>query len=44
MAVKAINDSTSPNGIVLILLIFGVYPKISKDLVSISLVGRSHVV
>ena len=44
MAVKAINNSTGPNGIVPTLLIFGVYPKMSKDSASISLMGRSHVV
>jgi hypothetical protein len=31
MAVKAINDSTGPDGIVLTLLVFGAYPRLTKD-------------
>ena len=31
MAVKAVNDIAGPNSIVLTLLIFGAYPRITKD-------------
>ncbi len=31
IAVKAINDSAGPDGIVPILLVFGVYPRLTKD-------------
>jgi hypothetical protein len=30
-AVKAINDSAGPNGIVPTLLVFGAYPRLTKD-------------
>jgi hypothetical protein len=29
MAVKAVNDTVGPNGLVLTLLVFGVYPRIT---------------
>jgi hypothetical protein len=31
MAVKALNDTAGPNGIVPTLLVFGTYPRINKD-------------
>src|ERR1700721_4346368 len=31
MAIKAVNDSTGPNGIVPTLLVFGAYPRMTKD-------------
>jgi hypothetical protein len=31
MAVKAINDSAGPDGIVPTLLVFGAYPRLTKD-------------
>jgi hypothetical protein len=31
MAVKALNDTAGPNGLVLILLVFGIYPCINSD-------------
>jgi hypothetical protein len=31
MAVKAVNDSAGPDGIILILLVFRAYPKITKN-------------
>jgi hypothetical protein len=31
MAVKAVNNSAGPDGIVLILLVFGAYPKMIKN-------------
>jgi hypothetical protein len=31
MAVKALNDTAGPNGLVLTLLVFGVYPRINND-------------
>ena len=31
IAVKAINDSAGPDGIILTLLVFGAYPRIIKD-------------
>ena len=31
MAFKAVNDSTGPDGLVLTLLVYGVYPRISKS-------------
>jgi hypothetical protein len=30
MAIKAVNDTTSPNGLVPTLLVFGAYPQITK--------------
>ena len=30
MAVKAVNDTTGPNGLVPTLLVYGAYPRISK--------------
>ena len=30
MAVKAVNDTTSPNGLVLTLLVFSAYPRITN--------------
>jgi hypothetical protein len=40
MAVKAINDSAGPNGIVLILLVFGAYLRLTKIDPSSSLVTK----
>jgi hypothetical protein len=31
MAVKALNDTAGPNGLVLTLLVFGTYPRINAD-------------
>ena len=31
MAVKAVNNTAGPNGIMLILLIFGTYPRITEE-------------
>ena len=31
MAIKAVNDTANPNGLVLTLLVFGAYPKINMD-------------
>jgi hypothetical protein len=30
MAIKAVNDTTGPDGLVLILLVYGAYPRISN--------------
>jgi hypothetical protein len=30
MAVKAVNDSAGPDGIILILLVFGAYPRMTE--------------
>jgi hypothetical protein len=38
IAVKAINDSAGPNGIVPILLVFGAYPRLTKINLPFSLV------
>jgi hypothetical protein len=31
ITIKTINNTASPNGLILILLVWGVYPKISRD-------------
>jgi len=38
MAVKAINNSAGPNGIVPILLVFGAYPRMTRDLPPLPLI------
>jgi hypothetical protein len=37
LAVKAVNDTASPNGLVPTLLVFGAYPRLSSILVSLFL-------
>ncbi len=45
MAVKAVNDTTSPDGLVLTLLVFSAYPRITKlDLLALSITARAIVV
>ena len=45
MAVKAINDTAGPNGLVLILLVFGAYPRMtSADPLLPSIVKRSKAI
>jgi len=45
MAVKAINDTTSPNGLVPTLLVYGAYPRISKlDPPTLSVTDRAAVI
>jgi hypothetical protein len=38
IAIKAINDSVGPNGIILILLVFGAYPRIADSSLLLSTV------
>ncbi len=41
MAIKAINNSTSPNGLILTLLVFGAFPRIIElDLPALSITVR----
>jgi hypothetical protein len=40
IAVKAINDSVGPNGIIPILLVFGAYPRLTEDLLPLVIVTR----
>ena len=45
MALKAINDTASPNGLVPILLVFGSYPRIADyDLPTPTIAQRSNVI
>jgi hypothetical protein len=45
MAVKAVNDSAGPDGIVLILLIFGLYLRITEiDAPSLTIVKRAEAI
>ena len=45
MAVKAINDTTSPNGLVPTLLVYGAYPRISNlDSPTPSIIERAAVI
>jgi hypothetical protein len=45
MAVKAVNNLAGPNGIVLILLVFGSYPRITKiNTLSLTIVKRAEAI
>jgi hypothetical protein len=45
MAVKAVNDTAGPNGIVPTLLVFGVYPQMTDmDPLSPSIVKRAQAI
>jgi hypothetical protein len=45
MAVKAVNDTTSPNGLVPTLLVYGAYPRISKlDPPALSITDRVAII
>jgi hypothetical protein len=45
MAVKAVNDSVGPDGIVPILLVFGVYPRMIKGSApSLSVIQRAEAI
>ena len=45
MAFKAINDSVGPNGLVLTLLVFGAYPRITNlDAPSLTVTQRAAIV
>jgi len=45
MTVKAINDSVGPNGIVPTLLVFGIYPRLTKmDPLSLSITKRVEAI
>ena len=45
MAVKAINNTASPNGLVPTLLVYGVYPRISKlDPPTLSIIDRAAII
>ena len=45
MAVKAVNDSAGPDGIVPILLVFGTYPRIAEDsTLSPSVIQRAEAI
>jgi len=45
MAVKAVNDTTSPNGLVPTLLVYGAYPRISKlDPLTPSVTDRAAII
>jgi hypothetical protein len=38
MAVKTVNDSVGPDGIILTLLVFGAYPRMTEGSISLSFV------
>jgi hypothetical protein len=45
MAFKAINDSTSPDGLILTLLVFGAYPRMTKfDAPSLTTTQRATII
>jgi hypothetical protein len=45
MAVKAVNDSARPDGIVLTLLVFGLYPRMTEiDAPSLTIVKRAEAI
>ena len=45
MAVKAVNDTASPNGLVPTLLVYGAYPRISKlDPLTPSVIERATTI
>jgi hypothetical protein len=45
MAVKAVNDTTGPNGLVPTLLVYGAYPRISNlDPPALSVINRAAVI
>ena len=45
MAVKAVNDLTGPNKIILILLVFSAYPRLTKmDSLSPSIIKRTEAI
>ena len=45
MAVKAVNDSAGPDGLVPTLLVFGAYPRMTDDsLLSLSITQRAEVI
>ena len=45
MAVKAVNNTTSPNGLVPILLVYGAYPRIGKlDPPALSIIDRAAII
>ena len=45
MAVKAVNDIVGPDGLILMLLIFRVYPRINIDLLpTISIIYRAEAI
>ena len=45
MAVKAVNNSAGPDGLVPILLVFGAYPRMTNDLLpSLSIVQRAEAI
>jgi hypothetical protein len=45
MAVKAVNDSAGPDGIVLTLLVFGLYPRMTEmDAPSLTIVKRAKAI
>ena len=45
MAIKAVNDSVGPNGIIPILIVFNIYPQLTKiDLLSLSIAKRTEAI
>jgi hypothetical protein len=44
IAIKAINNTAGPNGLILTLLVWGVYPKISRDLALALLVKKRNTI
>jgi hypothetical protein len=41
--IKTINNTTSLNGLILILLVWGVYPKINRDSVLVLLIKKINI-
>jgi hypothetical protein len=44
ITIKKINNTTSPNGLTLTLLVWGVYPKINRDSVLALLVKKKNII
>jgi hypothetical protein len=44
ITIKAVNNTTSPNGLILILLVWGIYPKINRDSALVLLVEKKNIV
>jgi hypothetical protein len=44
ITIKTINNTTSPNRLTLILLVWGIYPKINRDSVLVLLVKKKNII
>jgi hypothetical protein len=44
ITIKTINNTTSSNGLILILLVWGIYPKINRDSALVLLVKKKNII